>query len=222
MNDLSKQDVLLDVGVQRAYLDPASPHCCVNAGAIFRNLKRLMAYARWAKAPLLSCVDMDCANRIGEGFVPLRGAAAPLAQRYAFGLMHDHCVVECDNSLCVALDLLSHHQQALLTKVHRDPYTNPKLDRLLTEMRARRFVVFGVPLESSVRMLVLGLLRRGRKVLLIDDACGYYHPSEAALVLRKLLVKGCQSASTLAYIREQAAAMSRVRPTKLRDRRSVA
>ncbi|MEP0846628.1 MAG: isochorismatase family protein [Phycisphaerae bacterium] len=217
-----KRDVIFDMCVQREYLSPDSPYCCTNAGQIFRNLKRLMAYARWSKTPILSCVDVDCANRIGEQFVALRGAEAPVRQRYAFGLVPGYEVVESDNSLCVALDILSQHPQVIFTKVHRDPYTNPKLDRLLTEMPARRFVIFGLPLESSVRMLALGLVRRNRRVVVIDDACGYWNAQEAAMVIRKLLVKGCEVTSTVGYIRDRMAQIGRSRRIRVRLGRWVA
>ncbi len=222
MNECSRKDVLIDLCVQRAYLEPSSAHCIANRAQVFPNLKRLMAFARWVKQPLISCVDVDAANRIGDQFVALQGVSTPLRQRYGFSVLPDHHLVESDNSLSVSLDILETHQQVVVTKVHRDPYTNPKLDRLLTEMPARRFVVFGVTLEASIRMLVLGLLRRNRHVLLIDDACGFHHAQEAGLVLRKLLVKGCQATSTLAYIRDRASAMKPVRPLRLRVNRSVA
>lgn len=222
MSESSKRDVFLDMCVQRDYLNPESPQCCANSGAIFRNLKRLMAFIRWAKAPLLSCVDSDCGNRIGEQFVAVRSAVSIVQRRFAFSVMPDYRVVESDNCLCVALDILKDCQQAIFSKVHRDPYTNPKLDRLLTEMPARRFIVFGLPLDTSLRMLVLGLIRRNRRVLLIDDACGWYNPQEAAMIMRKLIVKGSEVSSTQEFIRERVAQMHRSRRFRFRDGRWVA
>ena len=63
-------------------------------------------------------------------------------QKLRFTLLPRRVVVESDNRLCVSLDLLTRFQQAILSKRHRDPFTNPKLDRLLTEMPTQRISGF--------------------------------------------------------------------------------
>ena len=138
----------------------------------------------------------------------------------AFAVLADHKVVECDNQPCVSLDILSETQQAIFLKEHQDPFTNPKLDRLLTEMPARRFVVFGLPLDTSLRALVLGLIRRNRRVALVQDAVGYVNASAADHVLRQLGVKGCELLTTESFVRSTAARL--LRDHYRRVRRSVA
>jgi len=109
----------------------------------------------------------------------------------------------------VSLELLHHYQQAILIKEHRDPFTNPKLDRLLTELPVRRFMIFGVSLESSIRLLVLGLLLRHRSVCLVSDACGFWNPSEADMTLRQLRAKGCHMLTARELIDAQWPALHR-------------
>jgi nicotinamidase-related amidase len=189
-------DVFVDVCTQTEYLSTNGIRRCNNAEQVAGNLKHLMAYARWAHVPVLSCVDTRRPNHIGDDQA-LNHSLCKLEQKKArFGLLPGYTVVECDNRLCISLKLLETHQQAIFTKDHRDPFTNPKLDRLLTEMPVKRFVVFGVPLESSIRILVLGLLLRHRKVAVVNDACGFWNRDEADMALRQLGVKGCELLST--------------------------
>lgn len=192
MVDLGNRDVFVDLSTQHEYLDRDAPGCCANAEPAIAGLKRMMALIRLTKAPLISCVDGRRENQFGPDYVPVVSSGSPLRQKLSFTLLAHRTLVESDNCLCVPLDLLQRYQQAIFTKAHRDPFTNPKLDRLLTEAPARRFVLFGAPLESSVRMLALGLLRRMRPVTLVADACAYWNADEAAMVTRQLDVKGCE------------------------------
>jgi len=222
MTKLARRDVFVDLCIQRDYLSPNGSQPCHNAQQVAANVKHLMAFARLAKVPILSCVDVHRANRIGADFVSVTPCTTPLELKAAHTLLPNHVVVESDNSLCVPLDVLARHQQAIFTKVHRDPFTNPKLDRLLTEMPAGRFVVFGIPLESSVRALVLGLLRRGRRVILLKDACGFWNRKEAEMVLRQLAVKGCEPMGTVEYLGPALAWAARRRGIRVRPSRLVA
>ncbi len=217
-----KQDVFVDVCIQREYLTRNGQLPCCNAGQVALNAKHLMAFARLAKVPVLSCVDVNRGNRIGPEFVSIVSQAAPHERKAAFTLLPHYIVVESDNSLSVSLTLLQQYQQAIFTKIHRDPFTNPKLDRLLTEMPARRFIVFGIPLETSLRILVLGLLRRKRRVTLLTDACGYWNRQEADMVLRQLDVKGCKLTPANEYLRSALLGMARKLGIRIRSSRSVA
>lgn len=225
MVELGKSDVLIDLCVQREYLIGNGQPPCANAAEVAQNTKHLMALARWAKLPVLSCVDVHRPGDIGRDYVHADLDTSPLTHMASFTVLPDHTVVDSDNFLCVPLDVLAKYQQAIFTKVHRDPFTNAKLDRLLTEMPARRFVVFGIPLEGSLRLLVLGLLRRNRRVTVVADACGRWNNEEAAMVLRQLDVKGATVLNTEQYVQDSLARISMRRQSpriRLRVRRSVA
>lgn len=222
MPNLSKRDVFVDLCIQREYLADNGTRRCRNADQVAVNVKHIMAFARLAKVPVLSCVDVNCGNRIGAEFVSILSREAPRQQKAAFTLLPDHIVVESDNSLSMPLDVLKRYQQAIFTKVHRDPFTNPKLDRLLTEMPARCFVVFGIPLETSLRILVLGLLRRHRRVILLKDTCGYWNRQEAEMALRQLAVKGCGVVTASEYLGLALGRVARRLGIRVRASRSVA
>ncbi len=196
MGNGRKADVFVDMCTQRDYLTPMGAQPTLNVQQVLPNLKRLMAFARWAGVPTLSCVD---ARRPGD----VRGLpraqcvlGTPGQQKLPCTLLPNRVLIESDNCLCVSLDVLRQHQQAILAKEHRDPFTNPKLDRLLTELPIRRFVIFGVALETSIRLLGLGLLLRSRRVAVVWDACGWWNAGDGDMALRQLVAKGCELVST--------------------------
>lgn len=216
MSDLARTDVLVDMCVQREYVAAESPQRCANAVNVVRSVRHVMAYARWSRTPVLTCVDTHRPHDIGDEYVMASGEGSPVDRMLPGTLLPRHRLVESDNCLNMSLDVLVQTQQAIFTKVHRDPFTNPKFDRLLTEMPTRSFVVFGVPLESTIRLLVLGLIMRGRRVVLIEDACGYFRDAEAAMTLRQLNVKGAQLQTADQYVRD---AMAQLTQRRVRRRR---
>lgn len=221
MSALSNCDVFLDICTQRDYLANSGAHPCLNAAQVGLNVKRLIAFARWEKVPTLSCVDAKRPDEV-RGLMLRECVLGTLGQsKVPCSLLPRRVVVESDNSLAVPLDLLERFQQAILVKRHRDPFTNPKLDRLLTEMPAGRFMIFGVCLEVSIRLLVLGLLLRGRRVGVISDACGYWSQGDADMTLRQLDAKGCVIQTTDEYIQTSIARSGRT-TLRTRRRRSVA
>ncbi len=220
MVDFVGADIYIDMCVQREYLAPSSPTRCANSELVGKNVRHLMAFARMSNVPVLSCVDSHRPHDIGDNFVAIRGGGSPQERMLPGTVLPKHVVVESDNCLNMPLDILQRAQQAIFTKVHKDPFTHPKLDRLLTELPARRLIVFGVPLETSVRLLVLGLILRGRRVVLVRDACGYFDESGAMMTCRQLEVKGAEVMSAEAYVGSAVMLMSQRR--NRRRRREVA
>lgn len=210
-------DVFVDVCTQRDYLDAAGARPTENAAELSQRVKQLMALARWAKVPLISCVEgrrpSDVAgHKIRDCVIGTEGQRKP-----CFTVMPSHTCVDTDNCPCIDLDLLRQFQQAIFVKTHADPFANPKLDRLLTEMSAKRFVLFGVGIESTVRTLALGLLMRHRKVTIVSDACGYWDVEAADMVARQLAAKHCTMLTTSEFIQRR---MSKWMSSSTRLRRS--
>lgn len=221
MRTVREMGIFVDVCTQRDYLASDGAHPSLNAGEVRTNLKRLMALARWAHVPTLSCVDARRPQDVRGLHHAECVLGTPGQRKLAFTVLPDHVLVDSDNCLCVSLDLLHDHQQAILIKEHRDPFTNPKFDRLLTELPGGRFVVFGVSLETTIRLLALGLLLRQRGVTLVHDACGWWDPEEADMTVRQLAAKGCEVTTTRALIDTTLSHM-RLPSRMLRRRRSVA
>ena len=59
-------------------------------------------------------------------------------------------------------------------------------------MPAERYVVYGVATEYCVRAAVLGLLRRGRSVALVEDAIRAVDPAQGEAALREMQAAGAR------------------------------
>ncbi len=217
-----KVDTFVDVCTQQDYLLPSGARPTRNAHEVIPNLKHVLALARWQRIPTLSCVDARRPDDVRGLRDPDCVIGTPGQRKVPFTLLPDHVLVSSDNCLCVSLDLLKQHQQAVLTKQTRDPFTNPKLDRLLTEMPGRRFYVFGVGLEATIRLLALGLMLRHRHITVVRDACAWWDPEEGNMTLRQLAAKGCQLITTRELVETTLARHKRNGRPREYGRRSVA
>jgi hypothetical protein len=98
--------------------------------------------------------------------------------------------VEADNTLCCPIDLFRRYQQVVFRKRSEDLLTNPKADRLLTQLSTEEFILFGTVVEEAVKTVALGLLAREKPVTVVVDACGYWNRAAADLAMRRIVAKG--------------------------------
>ncbi len=92
--------------------------------------------------------------------------------------------------------MLRRYKQVILHKRCVDPFDEPRIDRLLSEIRANEFILIGTSLEGAVEATALGLLQRGKKVTVVIDAVGSHNKREAKLALRKMETKGAKLIET--------------------------
>ncbi|UCD58411.1 MAG: isochorismatase family protein, partial [Candidatus Hydrogenedentota bacterium] len=108
----------------------------------------------------------------------------------------DRVSLAADGNTDLPRDMLRRHRQIILHKRCVDPFDEPRIDRLLSELRASEFILVGTSLEGSVKMTALGLLQRGKKVTVVIDAVGSRDKKDAKLTLRKMETKGAKLVET--------------------------
>ncbi len=182
--------VLIDVATQRDFLVSNAALPVENRAEVMPKIRTMMDWAKSQRIPVVSCIE---AKRAGDDWRGrprhcIDGTAGQ--KKLPFTLLSDRIVVEADNSFAMPIDLLKRTHQVIFRKRTEDLLGNPKADRLLNELDPERFVLFGVGLESWLRILALGLLVRQKRVTVVRDACGYWDPVAADLALRQLDAKG--------------------------------
>ncbi len=191
-----KERIFLDIATQRDFLISGAPMEVHNRADVVANIRSLMSLIRSKRLPLVSCIQ---AYRPGEDFNGRPKHClddTPGQNKMPYTLLPHRKMIESDNSLSVPLDLMKQNRQVIFRKRTEDLLGNPKADRLLNELNPERFVIFGVGLETWIRILALGLLVRQKSVCVISDACGLWDPVAADLALRQLEAKGVQLLTT--------------------------
>ena len=96
---------------------------------------------------------------------------------------------------------LSPYQQVILEKQTLDVFDNPHTETVIERLKQftdadAEFVVFGVVTEYCVRCAAKGLLGRGRRVALVDDAIRTLKAEDGESALGEMQAMGARMTTT--------------------------
>jgi len=201
---MDKQRVLIDLNTQHDFLAKDGTLPALNRKTVLPRIRLAMRWARRLDIAVISTID---AHRRGESNpeMPLHCIdGTPGQQKVPFTLLPNRLMIEADNTHALPSNLLTEYDQVILRKRTRDIMSNPKADRLFTEMRADYVYIMGMSVEDSVKPLALSLMARGRAVTIISDACGWWSEAEADLAFRQMHAKGATLVETGQLLAEAA------------------
>jgi nicotinamidase-related amidase len=158
-----------------------------------------MAWARRENIQIISINGINGNNSSGSNDYYLDGTDGQKKIRYT--LLSNRVSFPADDSDFVPVNLFQTHRQVILHKRCIDPFDEPKIERLLSEIQADEFILMGVGAEDAVKATVLGLLQRGKSVRVVVDALGSHSVREAKLALRKMKTKGAKLIATKSLTR---------------------
>lgn len=185
--------VVVDLNTQWDYcaLEGADP--VANIDTLIPALRQIVAWAKWYGTPVISSIE---SHRLDELPKEVHSTCcrdgSPGQRKVEFTIFPHNSCVEVDNTLCCPLDLFKRYQQVIFRKRTNDLLGNPKADRFLNQLPVGDFILVGVGLESAIKALALTLLARGKRAVVVADACGYWNRSAADLALRQVGAKGAK------------------------------
>ncbi len=161
--------------------------------AQLRQIRRLVAWARQKGFPVVSTALCRRPGALETGLC-LEGT--PGARKVGYTLLPDRVTFGTEGSFDLPPDILKHHQQVIFEKRTEDPFEQPRADRLLSEVKADEFIVFGMGVQTAVKATVLGLLSRGRPVTVVLDALEVDAARTGQMALRQMEAKGALLTTT--------------------------
>jgi len=189
------RQVLIDVDTQYDLLKGDG----ANHDRMLSNIRRLFAWCRVRDIPVISTTLAYRQDYTGEEFAdsePVCIEGSPGQKKIRYSMLNNSVVFGPDNRLDLPRHLLGDYHQIIFERRCSDPFGHPRTDRLLTELRAERFIICGVGLEAAVKDVALGLLCRDRNVSLVLDAIDSSNISPNSLTVRKLEAKGAKLITT--------------------------
>jgi nicotinamidase-related amidase len=193
-----RKAVLLDINTQRDFLLAGGKACIRNHRRVLSHIRRVMAWARSKDIPVVSTCEVHPNNN-----------SPPMAdvvnycldgtdgqKKVPYTLLRDRVSFPADGNTDLPRDMLRQHRQIILHQRCVDPFDEPRIDRLLSDVRASEFVLIGASTEGAVRAAALGLLQRSKKVIVVVDAVGSHNNREAKMALRKMQAKGARLIDT--------------------------
>ena len=190
-----RRQILLDIDTQKDFLLANGKACIRNHRRVLAHIRRVMAWARSQHIPVISTAEVY-PNNNGDSTIGYCIDGTDGQKKVRYTLLKDRISLAADGNTDLPRDMLRQHRQIILHKRCVDPFDEPRIDRLLSEVRANEFILVGASLEGAVKMTALGLLQRGKKVTIVVDAVGTRNNREAKLALRKMETKGARLIDT--------------------------
>ncbi len=190
-----RKQILVDIDTQKDFLLAGGKACIGNHRRVLAHIRRVMAWVRYRNVPIISTAEVHPNhNSKSEVGYCLDGTDGQKKIRYT--LFNNRVSFAADGNTDLPRDMLRRYRQIILHKRCVDPFDEPRIDRLLSEVRANEFILIGTSLEGAVEATALGLLQRGKKVTVVVDAVGSHNKREAKLALRKMETKGAKLIET--------------------------
>jgi nicotinamidase-related amidase len=187
--------ILVDINTQKDFFFAGGNLCIRNHRRVLANVRRVMAWARHNGVRVIStCEVYPNHNGISEAGYCIDGTKGQKKIRYT--LLSNRASYPADSSTDLPSNILRQYRQIILHKRCVDPFDEPRIERLLSEVRADNFILIGASAEGSVKATALGLLQRGKKVSVVIDAVGLLNKREAKLAFRKMRAKGARLIET--------------------------
>ena len=187
--------LLIDIDTQKDFLLPTGCACVRNHEEVLANIRRVVSWARHEKVPVISTAEVY-PNNNGCSAISYCLDGTEGQKKVPCTLLRDRASFPADNKNALPADILLAYRQVILHKRCIDPFNEPRIERLFSEVQADKFILIGAGTEDAVRATALGLLHRGKKVRLVIDALGFHDQRKAKLALRAMKAKGAELVET--------------------------
>jgi nicotinamidase-related amidase len=192
---LRRKQVLIDVNTQNDFLLASGNACTRNHRRILVNVRRIMAWARVRNVPVISMSEIY-PNNNGFSACGYCVDGTEGQKKIHYTLLSNRISFPAETNTDLPRDVMRQYRQIILHKRCVDPFEEPRIERLLSEVQANEFILIGASAEGAVQATVLGLLQRGKKVSIVTDAVGSYNKREAKMAFRKMRAKGAKLTET--------------------------
>jgi nicotinamidase/pyrazinamidase len=183
--------VFLDVDSQLDFLFPAGALYVPKAERIVPAIARLNRFAAQSGIPVVSTADAHTENDPEFAQWPPHCITGTLGQHKAEPTLLERRVVIPNRDCDIVLDGA---QQIVVEKQTVDVFQAPNLERVLHRLAPDRMVVYGVVTEICVLYAVRGLLKAGRKVIVVPDAVETLKPEDSRRAFEEMRAGGAMTA----------------------------
>jgi len=190
-----RRHILVDINTQKDFFLAGGNACIRNHRRVLANVRRMMAWARYRNIRTISTCEVY-PNHNGVSTIGYCIDGTEGQKKIHYTLLSNRASFPADGSTDLPEDILRQYRQIILHKRCVDPFDEPRIERLLSEVRADNFVLIGASTEGAVKATALGLLQRGKRVSVVADAVGSLDKREAKLALRKMGAKGAKLIET--------------------------
>lgn len=168
---LSRKFIFWEVDAQADFMIPGGKLYVPGAERLLPNIRRLTDAARQDRVFLVSHGCYHAKDDPEFKIFPPHCLKGTAGSAYVPEALADRVITVPNDSTAALPRDLAPFQQILLEKQTLDIFESPHAEKLLQQLGGgAEFVVFGVVTEYCVRLAAKGLLDRGRRVSVVQDA----------------------------------------------------
>jgi nicotinamidase/pyrazinamidase len=179
--------IFLDIDSQLDFLYPGGALYVPGAEKIVDNIARLNRYAAAHDIPVVSTVDAHTENDPEFKVWPHHCVAGTTGQHKAEATLLDRRVVVPNRPGDLAIDGA---RQIIVEKQTVDVFEARNLERIIQQLSGEKFVVYGVVTEICVLWAMRGLIRLGKRAVLVSDAVASLTSQGSIAAVEEMLSAG--------------------------------
>jgi len=155
----------------------------------------------WSRVHNVPIVSLALTESLGVNGKKICIVGTHGQKKIHYTMLASHKTYGPESSTDLPKNLLHEYRQVIFNISVGDPFTHPRVDRLLTDLNADELVIFGIGFNDAIKYTALGLIKRGKKVSIIADATDLDLTSqEYNMNFRKLTAKGVSLMETASII----------------------
>jgi len=186
-----RRQILVDISTQKDLFLADGSACIGNHRRVLAHIRRVIAWARHGNIPVISTCEVY-GNHNGGNALNYCIDGTDGQQKIHYTLLKERVSFAADGNTDLPRDIFRRYRQVILHKRCTDPFDEPRIDRLLSELLASEFILIGASAEGAVKSAALGLLHRGKNVTVVVDAVGSHNKKAARMAFRKMKAKGAK------------------------------
>lgn len=191
---LKRRRVLLNIDTQRDFFVAEGRACIRNHRRVLMNIRRINAWARKNSIRVINTVVNNLEDKAEHQSYCESGSKGASPLKYT--LRNNYIKYDSDGYADLRKDVFEEFDQVILEKRVSNPFQEPRIDRLFSELAVDEIVIVGALAEMAVFETVLGLLQRGKKVTVVSDAVGGRNKEAADMSMKKMMAKGAKVIET--------------------------
>ena len=196
-----KPYVFVDIDTQIDFIHDLGNLAVPGADGLRDNLKALTDFALVNKIKIIASMDAHPPDDSEFELFPPHCVVGTEGQRkIEETTVENNSVITNEAEAVDLVDSVSDFDQILLEKQAFDVFTNRHAEAVIDSLQAEEYVVYGVATDYCVRAAVLGLLERGCRVTVVEDAIAPVEKQTGEESLKLMRGEGAVFKSTIDII----------------------
>ncbi len=194
---VSRKIIFWEVDTQADFMLPEGKLYVPGAEKLLPNIRKLTDAARQGRVFLVSHGCYHAPNDPEFAMFPPHCIKETAGSAFVPQALTEKLITVPNEPTAVLPDDLSQYQQSLLEKQTLDIFESRHAAQVIERLEHdAEFVVFGVVTEYCVRLAAKGLLQRGRRVSVVEDAIETLKPEDGARAIAELQALGAKMITT--------------------------